>query len=93
MEILARFLGTHTDADIDDIIHELPLRQWKDVAGSKLRPHHFLVAACELWTIRREQSRSKSGGVKRQETSRRWYDWNRTNPVAIPQSTTTPLQP
>ena len=51
VEILARFLRDHPNADVDEVIHELPLWQWKDVAASKLRLGDFLLAAHDLWVI------------------------------------------
>jgi dolichyl-phosphate beta-glucosyltransferase len=56
VEILARFLRDRHDLEmqaIDEVIHEIPLRRWKDIAGSKVKPRDFLEAFFELWTIRR----------------------------------------
>jgi hypothetical protein len=55
VEILARFLrglrGTATTS-ADEVIHEIPLLRWDDVAGSKVRPLDFLKAIFELAMIR-----------------------------------------
>ncbi|HEY5656987.1 MAG TPA: glycosyltransferase [Myxococcota bacterium] len=59
VEIVARRLrAERTDAGralpaTADVITELPLRQWTDVPGSKVRPSDFLRAIGELWRIRR----------------------------------------
>jgi glycosyltransferase involved in cell wall biosynthesis len=36
-----------------DVVYELPLESWREVAGSKVRPKDFFRAAVELWSIRR----------------------------------------
>lgn len=57
VEIIARFLrlwrrgGGQVKAA--DSIYELPLRKWRDVAGSKLRLKDWIKAAQDLWVIRR----------------------------------------
>jgi glycosyltransferase involved in cell wall biosynthesis len=53
VELLARYL---TAADLAgqspaDLIHELPLQVWHDIAGSKVRPRDFLRAAIQLADI------------------------------------------
>lgn len=48
VEILAR-LGFIFGKN--DVVYEQPLQRWRDVAGSKLRPRHFLKAAQELLAI------------------------------------------
>ena len=54
VEILARFLHDHRDLDtlaVNEVIHEIPLMWWEDVAGSKLKPLDFLRAIYELVII------------------------------------------
>ena len=54
VEILARLLAQRRAQGrprLDASIFELPLREWRDVAGSKLRPGDFPLAALELWRI------------------------------------------
>ncbi|HMC12501.1 MAG TPA: glycosyltransferase, partial [Pirellulaceae bacterium] len=50
VELLARFVLAATAAgqSPEELIHELPLRQWRDVAGSKVRPSDFVRAAIQL---------------------------------------------
>lgn len=54
VEILARYLRATGRDTAGDRIHELPLRRWSDVAGSKLRPSSFVRAAFELAAIARD---------------------------------------
>ena len=54
VEILARFSRWHgSDAlhRVHDLICEFPLREWRDVGGSRLRPVDFFVAAIDLVAI------------------------------------------
>jgi glycosyltransferase involved in cell wall biosynthesis len=54
VEILARLIAlrrTQGGPGLDASIFELPLREWRDVAGSKLRASDFPRAALELWHI------------------------------------------
>lgn len=37
---------------VEEMIFELPLMEWEDVAGSKLHPADFLRAVVDIWTIR-----------------------------------------
>jgi len=44
VEILARFLHKFRAANqgsVDDVIHEIPLLRWEDVAGSKVKVLDF----------------------------------------------------
>lgn len=54
MELLACYLRAERDrgntVGLDEAIHELPLEQWRDVAGSKVKPLDFL---CAIWQLAR----------------------------------------
>jgi dolichyl-phosphate beta-glucosyltransferase len=54
VELLARLLAT-IDGDspvaAEELIHELPLREWRDVAGSKVKARDFVRAAWQLASI------------------------------------------
>ncbi len=50
VELLARMIV----AGADDRIHEFPLSQWQDVAGSKVKAKDFFHAAWQLGRIYRE---------------------------------------
>jgi dolichyl-phosphate beta-glucosyltransferase len=59
VEIIARFIslwGRHATALR---IYELPLRQWKDVEGSKVSGGDFFKALRDLWRIRRTYRRAR----------------------------------
>jgi len=52
VELLARLLETiPADADPAELIHELPLAEWREVAGSKVRARDFVRAAGQLASI------------------------------------------
>ena len=52
VELLARLLATiPADDDPAELIHELPLAAWRDVAGSKVKARDFVRAAGQLATI------------------------------------------
>jgi dolichyl-phosphate beta-glucosyltransferase len=54
VEILARWrrmLAASSKESLDDVLFELPLECWTEMAGSKVRPHHFLTAFVELTGI------------------------------------------
>jgi glycosyltransferase involved in cell wall biosynthesis len=56
VEIIARLIadGRHRSlSPAEQVIYELPLDEWIDIAGSKVRAHDFLRAIWELWLIRR----------------------------------------
>lgn len=56
VELLARFIrlsGESGRSTIGETLYELPLRQWRDVKGSKLRVLDFITAIRDLWLIRR----------------------------------------
>ena len=62
VEILARLTAVCRSTDspaVADLVCELPLRQWTDVAGSKLRLRQMLGAALSLLAIARELRRSR----------------------------------
>jgi hypothetical protein len=50
VELIARFLTR--DASMCKRMYEFPLYEWRDVAGSKVKPADFLRAITELWVIR-----------------------------------------
>jgi hypothetical protein len=56
VELLARMLASLPPEGTlapDELIHELPLDEWRDVAGSKVRPFDFVRAAGQLVQIYR----------------------------------------
>ena len=60
VEILARWLSAseHDSGEVGRFIVEVPLQQWIDVAGSKVRPEDLLGAARDLWRINRRHRHS-----------------------------------
>jgi glycosyltransferase involved in cell wall biosynthesis len=54
VEIIARFLRLPASQrpTAEAAIYELPLRVWKDIGGSKVKPRDFLKAIADLWRIR-----------------------------------------
>jgi dolichyl-phosphate beta-glucosyltransferase len=52
VEIIARFMARWGRDETALRIYELPLRQWKDVQGSKVTAGDFLKALRDLWRIR-----------------------------------------
>ncbi|MBK8203646.1 MAG: hypothetical protein IPK68_15420 [Bdellovibrionales bacterium] len=53
IELLFRIMTTQEYKEKGSaMIHELPLNQWHDIAGSKLRLSDFLMAPAELWNIK-----------------------------------------
>jgi len=57
VELIARMIQQQRclqTAEVEQIIYELPLYEWRDVAGSKLRPRDFLTAFKELVGIYRK---------------------------------------
>jgi glycosyltransferase involved in cell wall biosynthesis len=59
VEIVARVIQTALGdrAKVEELIYELPLMQWEDVAGSKLHATDFLLAIAEIYAIRRRYLR------------------------------------
>ena len=53
VELFSRYLDARAAGGDSgrESIYELPLEEWSDVGGSKLRPHHFLKAALDLGRI------------------------------------------
>jgi dolichyl-phosphate beta-glucosyltransferase len=61
VELIARFLALHAE-DPDHgarCIYELPLRQWIDIHGSKLKTADFVKAAVDLAMIRKTYGRHR----------------------------------
>jgi glycosyltransferase involved in cell wall biosynthesis len=60
VEILARWLSAseHDSGEAGRFIVEVPLQQWIDIAGSKVRPKDLLGAARDLWKINRRHRHS-----------------------------------
>lgn len=57
VELLARMIAQSQDGNLppaEDIICEWPIRRWKEVQGSKLKPFDFLLAFKELFVIFRK---------------------------------------
>jgi glycosyltransferase involved in cell wall biosynthesis len=60
VEILARMRSLETpDLRLEEMVYELPLARWHDVAGSKLRTRDFVRAALDLARIRRDLRRAR----------------------------------
>jgi glycosyltransferase involved in cell wall biosynthesis len=58
VEILARYMELVGQFDpAGPVVIEHPLQTWQDVAGSKVRPRHFLIAARDLYRIARRHRR------------------------------------
>jgi dolichyl-phosphate beta-glucosyltransferase len=61
IEILSRLSVLHRHnlgAAIDRVTYELPLREWRDVAGSKVKAGDFFIAFAELIRIHRHYFRT-----------------------------------
>jgi glycosyltransferase involved in cell wall biosynthesis len=67
VELLARFVVAAADDKQapEELIHEVPLRSWSDVAGSKVRVGDFVRAAAQLaaiaWRYRRARNSPSAG--------------------------------
>ncbi len=60
VEIVARMIQAHRRGEGPDprhAIREIPLREWRDVAGSKVRPGDFFRSLFELYRIRQRYLR------------------------------------
>jgi len=53
VEIIARLIRASSRDHIRATLYELPLHEWRDVAGSNVRPRDFLRSAADLWRIHR----------------------------------------
>lgn len=56
VEILAR-ISSRAHGRVDDIVVEVALSEWRDVAGSKVRPLHLVGMLMDLWRIHRRYRR------------------------------------
>jgi hypothetical protein len=75
VELIARLVSVRSGtnrAPVHQIVYEFPLQEWRDVAGSKVKPHDFVRALAELavisWRYRRSPwplASSASGGSTR----------------------------
>ena len=52
VEMIARFTQVDAHRDVTHAIYEVPLREWHDVSGSKVRPQDFAKAMLELVRLR-----------------------------------------
>jgi glycosyltransferase involved in cell wall biosynthesis len=53
VEIIARYIRARgfDRSRVENAIYEFALRQWRDVAGSKVKPRDFLRALLDVWRI------------------------------------------
>jgi dolichyl-phosphate beta-glucosyltransferase len=65
VELIARLLRIYAGQGRapEGLFYEFPLHDWKDVAGSKIRPTDFVRATRELLVIRRRYASKKLGRV------------------------------
>jgi dolichyl-phosphate beta-glucosyltransferase len=78
IEVIARLIQMHRERGIrgpEDIIVEVPLKEWRDIAGSKVRPSTFVKAAWELLLIRHRYLSAKTSHRGLAASS------NKTNPA------------
>jgi glycosyltransferase involved in cell wall biosynthesis len=61
VELLARYMAGVGRGTAESRIYEVPLHEWRDVAGSKLRLRHAWRAFLRLWTIGRRIRRLPTG--------------------------------
>jgi dolichyl-phosphate beta-glucosyltransferase len=55
VEMIARFIRASGSSDfVRKRMYEFPLYEWRDVAGSKVRPHDFFLAISEVVHIKRK---------------------------------------
>jgi glycosyltransferase involved in cell wall biosynthesis len=69
VELIARLAAARRGTDrppVDEVVYEFPLHEWRDVAGSKLKPRDFVGAFFELAAITRRYGRMArpSGGPR-----------------------------
>ena len=67
VELIARYGHAVRELSLEDMIYELPLRRWADIAGSKLKLRDFFKAVLELNRVRRTYPSRASGRTKRSE--------------------------
>ena len=65
MEIIARLVKARGRDAAARAIYELPIQQWHDVKGSKVRSTDFIRALRDLWRIHRHY-RARGSGVRDQ---------------------------
>jgi glycosyltransferase involved in cell wall biosynthesis len=71
VEILARMrFGSRSLVPVSDRVYELPLREWRDVRGSKLRGRDFLRASIDLARIATKYRLSGAGIDRRHAVDR-----------------------
>jgi glycosyltransferase involved in cell wall biosynthesis len=51
VELIARMIKVYGQDVKDSLFYEFPLNQWIDIAGSKVKPHHFMIAIKDLIRI------------------------------------------
>lgn len=64
VEILARLIARHphrSRAELEDRVHELPLRRWTDVPDSRITLADVLTAPLDLWRIWRHHRPERHG--------------------------------
>ena len=52
VELIARIIRANSETP-DRLIYEFPLKEWTDIAGSKIRPSHYFKSLVELMRIKR----------------------------------------
>ncbi|HEX7151021.1 MAG TPA: glycosyltransferase [Thermoanaerobaculia bacterium] len=60
VEIIARLITQRGRDAAATAIYELPIREWHDVTGSKVKSHDFIRALRDLWKIHRTYNRKRS---------------------------------
>lgn len=72
VEILARMVSAgpwNDDRTAAEVVYEYPLERWQDVAGSRLKPQDFLVAAADLVVIHWKYSRRRRAPLNSRESA------------------------
>jgi len=72
VEILARLIRDRRGTGLppaEEVVIEQPLRRWRDVAGSRVKPSDFLRAMFEIYRIRRTYLRDPKGKTTLQRMS------------------------
>ena len=65
VEILARRIAQAGGPPIESVVHEIPVAEWSEIGGSKLRPGAYLRAALDLLRIRRRYLARRPGASPR----------------------------